>query len=365
MDHRARAIGEAVAAFIRDPGADDFESLSLRIFEHQYATNGPYRRLCRMRGVSPDSITGWRDVPPVPADAFAETPLTCHDPAIVFRTSGTSRPDARRGEHHVVDPSLYATSLLTGFRRFVLPDRERIRILSLIPGLDEAPDSSLSYMAATVLETFGDVGSGTFVSHHRALLGAFFAALEHASAEGEPVLLMGTTLGFIPVLTAAGDAGVRCILPPGSRLMDTGGTKGAGRAFDDGLLLKRYAEVFGLPPAACVNEYGMTEMLSQLYNDDLVRLIDAGWASSDDVAATRDVKRGPHWVRSWIVDPESLDKADHGVLCHFDLANCHSVAAILTEDLATRAGDAFVLEGRVPGAVARGCSIGMDEWLRT
>lgn len=364
MDHRARAIGEAVAAFIRDPGADDFESLALRVFEHQYATNEPYRRLCAMRGASPDSISRWIDIPPVPADAFAATPLACHDPAIVFRTSGTSRPDARRGEHHVVDPGLYATSLVEGFRRFVIPDREEMRILSLIPGLDEEPDSSLSYMAATVLETFGDLGSGTFVRHHRALLGAFFAALEHASAEGRPVLLLGTTLSFIPVLTAAGDAGVRCILPSGSRLMDTGGTKGAGRAFDDGLLVRRYAEVFGIPPAACVNEYGMTEMLSQLYNDDLVRLIESGFERADDHATTREVKRAPHWVRSRVLDPETLDDADHGVLCHVDLANCHSVAAILTEDLASRVGDAFVLEGRVPGAVARGCSIGMDEWLR-
>jgi hypothetical protein len=365
MDHRARAIGEAVADFIRDPGAGDFESLLLQSFEHQYAANPPYRHLCALRGVSPDAVTTWRDVPPVPAPAFAEVALTCGEPTVVFRTSGTTRSGAPRGEHHVVDPSLYATSVLAGFRRFVVPDRERMRVLSLIPTVDEAPDSSLAYMAATLLDALGDEASGTFVTRNQALLGAFLAALEHASADGTPVLLLGTTLAFIPVLTAAGDAGVRCLLPPGSRLMDTGGMKGAGRAFDDEILLSRYTEVFGIPAAACVNEYGMTELLSQLYDDGLLRLLDAGWDRADDVATSRAVKHAPHWVRSRVVDPETLDDADEGVLIHYDLANCHSVSVVLTEDQAVRTDDAFVLCGRVPGAAARGCSIAMDEWLRS
>ncbi len=365
MDERAGRIGERVRAFIRDPAADDFDVLALEVFRYQHETNPAYRSLCEGRGIAPETVTDWMRIPPVPADAFAQLALTCASPAILFRTSGTTRGGSERGIHGVVDASLYELSVTETFRHFLLPDRERLRILSLIPTLDEQPDSSLSYMTDVVLARFGGPGSGTYVRDRRALLGAFFAALARASSEGEPVLLMGTTLAFIPVLEAASEAGIRCMLPPRSRLMDTGGTKGLGREFDEERLVSRYRDVFGLHPGACVNEYGMTELFSQMYNDDLRALARHDWSS--DALTTpvrRRVKHGPHWMRSRVVDPETLADADAGIVCHYDLANCHSVMAVLTDDVGERRGDAFRLTGRRPGAAARGCSISMDEWLQ-
>ncbi len=47
-----------------------------------------------------------------------------------------------------------------------------------------------------------------------------------------------------------------------------------------------------------------------------------------------------------------------------DLANIDSVLAVRTQDLAWSAGDReFVLVGRDPGALARGCSRGVEDVL--
>ena len=58
------------------------------------------------------------------------------------------------------------------------------------------------------------------------------------------------------------------------------------------------------------------------------------------------MKRGPAWVRSAIVDPETLEPlpAGHqGLLRHYDLANLFSVSAIQTEDHAVARGNGFEL----------------------
>jgi hypothetical protein len=114
----------------------------------------------------------------------------------------------------------------------------------------------------------------------------------------------------------------------------------------------RYQTAFGIPPDLCVNEYGMTELCSQYY--------DAGYFGENTV------KQGPPWLRARVVDPETLApvaRGEVGILQHLDLANLDSVCAILTEDLAFETDNGFVLLGRAPGAMPRGCSIAMDIML--
>lgn len=374
MDERAIRLGERVKAFIRDEDADEFESLALAVFAYQHERNAAYRRFCSMRASSPDTVVRWEAIPQLPAEAFKRASIACGEAALLFHTSGTREGSERRGVHHVMDPEIYELSLAAAFRRFVLPDVEKIRVLSLVPSLAEQPDSSLSYMANEILERYGAEGSATFVADHRVMLGALFLGLDRATIERTPVLVFGTTLVLSMVMDVAKEAGLDWALAPGSRLVDTGGSKGSGRKLEERALLGRYGEVFGLPDVACVNEYGMTEMLSQLYTPDLARALRGAHATAPDtMRATgrapgtstpdRRVKVAPHWVRSRIVDPDTLEDADEGLLAHLDLANCHSVAAILTEDLGRRAEEGLELIGRHLGAESRGCSIGMDEWL--
>ena len=140
--------------------------------------------------------------------------------------------------------------------------------------------------------------------------------------------------------------------------MDTGGFKGKGRAVAPADLRAAYAERLGIPPSSCVNEYGMTEMLSQLY--------DTAFHDAADHPDPRP-KSGPAWVRSVAVDPETLaplPTGTAGLLRHIDLANVGSVPAIQTEDFGRVDEDGRVfVEGRAVAAPPRGCSLAMDMLL--
>jgi hypothetical protein len=140
--------------------------------------------------------------------------------------------------------------------------------------------------------------------------------------------------------------------------MDTGGNKGKGRMISRHGFLQscwKYLKVAGY---YCVNEYGMTEMASQFYDNVLYNR----FRRSNE----RRYKIGPAWTRTLVVDPETLTEVpagQPGLLCHFDLANCGSVMAIQTDDIGYTIGAGFEITGRAPGAEARGCALVLDEFL--
>jgi hypothetical protein len=114
----------------------------------------------------------------------------------------------------------------------------------------------------------------------------------------------------------------------------------------------------------------MTEMLSQLYDTTLRDLagreIRGGAQPGRQAGAPpRDrVFAGPPWVRTRVLDPVSLQpvpKGTPGLLCHHDLANLDSVAAILTEDEGVEVDGGIQLIGRIQGAEPRGCSLSMED----
>lgn len=332
----------------------DFNALALQVFAHQFALNQPFRRYCERRDRRPSNVQHWTGIPALPTAAFKEVALVAGDPAaatLVFRTSGTTRGRERRGTHYLLDPALYDLSLGATFHHFVLREKPRMRMLSLVPPSTELPDSSLSYMVTALIREYGTDGSGFFTTSQGGIDREPLAgALREAVAKGEPVCLLGTSLAFVRWLDGFE---LQLQLPAGSRLMDTGGFKGEQREIAPHELRQRYSERLGLSESVCVNEYGMTELCSQYYDAALVN-IDGNRAG---------LKRGPPWVRARVVDADTLapvPQGTTGILQHFDLANLDSVSAILTEDLAVELGDGFVLLGRAPGAPPRGCSIAMD-----
>ena len=340
---------------------EEFDRLARAVFAHQFACNPPYRAFCERRGVSPATVAHWGEVPAVPTDAFKAAALVCGDPAdaaAAFRTSGTTAGPERRGTHYLPDLALYDTALRAGFRAHLLPDGARPRILSLIPRPREMPDSSLSHMAGAVVADFGSAESGWYVSPEDGIdHSGLQDALQRAEAAGEPVCILGTAFALVHWLDALQEGGTRHRLPPGSRLMDTGGFKGRSREVTREELYGAVEERLGIPHAWCVNEYGMTEMSSQFYD---------GAAGSASAPGER-LHVGPPWVRTQATDPETLRPLPHGetgVLRHFDLANLGSVMAIQTADLGVTSPDGFRVLGRARGAQARGCSLAMDDLLR-
>lgn len=359
VDVLREELGEVLRAGVDEPLPEyRFQELALGVFRHQYETNPVYRALCRRRGAEPGELSSWEDVPPVPTRAFKEVPLVSGPGDRVeriFRTSGTTGGRGHRGEHHVVDLALYHEALLPNFRAHLLPDEARLPFVSLIPPGPEVPDSSLSHMVEVGARYLAAPGGGWFVDaggHLR--FRDLTATLEDLAAEGRPVLVLATAFALVHWFERLESEGRRHRLPSGSRLMETGGFKGRSRQLSRDELYRTIHRLLGIPPERVVNEYGMTELLSQFYEPTL----------REPHGPRRHVP--PPWVRTRVLDPttlEPLPDGRSGILAHFDLANLHSVAHVLTEDQGVVEGDGFRVLGRASGAEPRGCSLAMDELM--
>jgi hypothetical protein len=343
-------LGVINAWHSRGEALDDaaFNDLALRLFAYQLRHNVPYARYCARLGVmDPES---WEEIPAVPAAAFKDAPITTFEPAaaaLTFETSGTTV--GTPGRHYMETAALYDAALTAGFDRFMLSDGARLRYFNLVPTAADRPQSSLGYMMARVAEQRGDGKTGWYLRGDRLLFAEFCDDVRGAIAEGRPVCIAATAFALLHLLDALDEGGLRLELPPGSRVMETGGFKTRTRAVAREELYASVCDRLSIPEHAIVAEYGMTELTSQYY---------------DDVATRR--KGGPPWLRTRVVGPErrTLLKGDVGSLLHVDLANRSSCIAVQTEDLGVQYDDGFVLLGREQDAPPRGCSLDA-EGLRT
>ncbi len=283
----------------------------------------------------------------------------------VFRTSGTT--SGARGAHPFRDLSLYDRAARAAADAALFPDlaargaqRRTMRLVVLAPRESEAPDSSLSYMLARFAEWYGDPREGgvTYAFEDGAVDGdALTAALGRAARDAAPVALLGTSFAFVFAEDALGTR--RFALPPGSRVMQTGGFKGRTRTLEPEEMRALLCGRYGVPDAHVIAEYGMTELSSQLYEGTLADALGGG------PVAPRAL-RVPPWVRATPVDPETLEPVapgEVGVLRLDDPANLDSVCAVQTSDLARCVEGGLALIGRAPGAVPRGCSLAIEEAL--
>ena len=324
----------------------------MRIHAAQRKANPLLRRFWDAAADHPP--TSWRDVPPVPATAFKDVAI-CSDPAeAVFRTSGTSMGTGRRGEHHVASLDLYRAAARGHYRAALFEGIESALLVSLVPAPHEAPDSSLGAMAGFVA---GEPEVSRTVWAFDAARGVRMGAFRDAVADAtQPVVLLATAFALVHLLDALGAPGLG--LPEGSRIMETGGFKGKVAHVDRADLYERVANRLGVPQAFVVNEYGMTELLSQAYD---------GIAGRAPPIEAR-VHRFPPWVRMQALDPVSLEPlppGEQGLLAIFDLANAGSACHVLTQDMGLLGKDGAVrLRGRASGAEARGCSLAAESFVR-
>jgi hypothetical protein len=328
-----------------------FEALALALFRFQHAANAAYRRICDAFEVDPGRVRRWSEIPAVPTGAFKRARLACFPPereVAQFRSSGTTTEQP--GVLHLDTLELYEASLLATFGAFICPDVERIRFAVLAPSGRDAPHSSLSHMFEVALRRFGAPGSGFCA---RADGWDAVGVIAELSATREPVAVVGTAFAFVHLLDALGP-GARLRLPEGSRAMETGGFKGRSREVSRAELHGAIAERLGIPAHRIVNQYGMCELGSQFYEPSLR----TGRATA--------VKHVPPWVRTRVVDPETLaDVAPgaRGMLVHYDLANTGSVLAVQTSDAGRRVDGGFEVLGRLAGVEAKGCSLAADALL--
>ena len=304
-------LQQRILAFING-APDDFDALAMEVFAFQYKQNPVYRAYCDRQ----PAVKHWQDIPAVPTSAFKDFAIVCfpvEEAVATFHTSGTTRDKA--GNHHFKTLELYEA----GARPNFIAHLGNLPALSLIP--DDA-HSSLAFMAKL-----------------------FQPQRFHTDAT-EPVTVLGTAFAFMNLF----DAGRRAQFPAGSRAMETGGYKGRSREVPKRELHRLIHERLGIE--YIINEYGMTELSTQFY----------------DERPGSDIKDVPHWSRVLIIDPTTGKEArpgERGLIRIFDLANLWSAMCIQTEDLGIGYEEGrFEVLGRAAGAEVRGCSLNAES-LRT
>ena len=327
MDLRARLLN-----WMRG-GHGDFAAVALEVFGFQFERNIPYRRYCEALGKTPEAVASWREIPALPTDVFKlpgmalhcfpESEVTGH-----FLTSGTT--SETKGKHEYRDLELYAASALGAWRELGLPHLEKPWFFS--QRATDAPHSSLVRM----FEILDNQGTWLIDSEGRIAAEKFLPE--------QPAAILGTSIALVK----ACDETEPLQLAEGSWIFETGGSKGLKKSFTPTEVRARLSAHFGVPESRILNEYGMTELFSQFYK----------WGNAE-------THQGPPWVGIRIMDVHSGAPAKTGEVGYLeiiDLANLDTVAAIRTQDLAIAVGEReFILLGRDPAAVARGCSRGVAD----
>ncbi len=356
------SIEARVLEFIRAPGGEAaFAELALEVFAHQYARVPMYRAFCDARRADPTQVHTYEAIPALPADAFKHGLCTVTAPVREFLSSGTTGAGELRSRHALASLVTYETSAMRWFDAMVMADTPGpSAVLVLGPTAATHPHSSLGQMFTWCVERSanGDV-LAALDAEGRADIGSALAWLEARAAASAPVLVLAVSSALTALLEAVRDRGAPRRLPADSRIVDTGGRKGGARVMSAAGLLTAAWRWLHVPAYLCVNEYGMTEMLSQFYDDALESRVSG--------RLTRLAMIAPPWVRTRIVDPASLEplpQGETGLLRHFDLANWESVSALQTLDLGRSVGRGFELCGRAEGTDTRGCSALVAEVVR-
>lgn len=323
------------------PGDDAaFDGLARAAFEHQTGWGGVYATFA-------DGVPWrcWRAAPLLPIAAFCLAPVTAFNPSeaeAVFVSSGTTAQTGQSpARHHVRSLDLYRSLSAEGFRRAL--GAGPVVLACHLPGYAErGAASSLVSMADHLVATVGAEGSGFFLDD----TAPFERALVASRATGTPLLLLGAAFGLLDLAETG-----RWRLPPGARVIETGGMKTRRRELPRSDLHAALADGFGLGVDRIGSEYGMAELTSQ------------GWAVSGGRYAA------PPWMRVRALDPAAFDRGEMrdaargtpGRLAVVDLGNVYSAPFLATDDRAiVHADGTFEVLGRMPDTSLRGCNFLLD-----
>ena len=356
------SIVDQVLRFISAPDANAFEPVALAVFRYQYDSVPAYREYCRRSEATPDTVSTLRQIPPVSTLAFKYAALESRTegPATprLFLTSGTTIGKDERGRHLVRWPDVYRASAIAHFRRMMFPDGRRLAMLALHPTADQMEESSLSQMISWCIEEFGRdanfcAASRTGVDFTRAI-----SFLRDCVGAAQPVCILATTAALAMTFAAMRASGTAFELPSGSRVMDTGGAKGQALPLSADEVVAEAQRLMGIAPAMVINEYGMTEMCSQLYDA-------TPFNSAFDAPPASRIKLAPPWLRAFALDPLTLSpipEGQVGLLSFFDLANVGSVSALMTEDVGIVRDGAVRVLGRAAASDPRGCALAIEQF---
>ena len=372
MREDSKMITDEILQFIENnaqekqtnPDIDEaiYNELALKLFQYQFKHNKAYKKFCQARKRTPLTVKRWIDIPPMPIQGYKKLTLSCEpieEVEAVFMTSGTTNPE-EKGKNHHHDLTVWDASMKGPFKRFVMPDYEKMTIFVLSPAEDLNQNSSLSRYLSNAVSYFGTGHSEFFFNEEGLNFERLVSQLKKCEEKREPVMLMGASFAYVHILDYLKERRIQFRLPEKSRIFDTGGFKGQSREVDMKQLYTEFQTYFQIGRDKCINMYGMTELSSQIYDQTIL-------SSYLYPSVLHDKAAGP-WIKTVILNTETLEpvqEGEKGVIAHYDLANWNSCLALLTEDLGYQTENGFVLLGRIKDSEARGCSIAVDQLIQS
>ena len=276
------------------------------------------------------TIQDLNDIPLLPIDAFKHNIIKTEDweHQTIFKSSGTTK--AFRSQHYIKDLSLYHAILKANFSEFF---NEEYIILALLPSYIENGDSSLVEMVR-YLSSHYNSKDNFFLYNHNELNERILSELNR----GRKLILFGVTFALIDFAEQY-KIDNRLL-----KIIYTGGMKNRKREMDSKTIYKALKSSF--PNSIIASEYGMTELSSQAYS-----------INDNDISykAGRTLRIIPKQLTDPLNTAPDYKTAQLGFI---DLANIHSCAFVLTNDLClTKPNQEFQLLGRMSRSDIRGCHL--------
>ena len=356
-------VFEQVLSYIDSPEPTRFDSIALTVFRYQAAHVPVYRAYLASLHIDPLTVGSLEGIPHISTLAYkyARIENALHPKSStsrVFLTSGTTIGRADRGRHLVPDPEIYRVSASRHLRQMMFPDGARLTMLALHPTADLMPESSLAQMISWCIDEFGDGDAFCAATPQSVDTSGAIWFLRTAQRRHRPVCILGTSASCALLFDALRLNALRISLSAGSRLMDTGGAKGQRSPLSPEQVAVAAHELLGIQPPLVINEYGMTEMCSQLYDA-------TSFNSEFETPTGLGMKLAPPWLRPAALDPITLKPnagGQPGLLAFFDLANVGSISALMTEDVGIVRGNAVMVLGRAAAADPRGCALAIEQF---
>ena len=307
----------------------DFDNHAIDLFRYQAVNNPVYRAYLNHLSVNPAHISTIRDIPFLPIEFFKYHPVKTGNwqPATTFTSSGTT--GLVRSQHHLLNLDFYHRHAQQIFAQQFGPLAGKT-IVALLPSYLERQGSSLVSMVDYFIKQSNTPDSGFYLHN----LDELVALLQNIRQTDE-VFLFGVTFALLDLAEQ-----YRLDLGPVT-VIETGGMKGRREEIIKDELYEILHRRLGV--RQIYSEYGMTELLSQVYGRQ---------GKFPQIRAMRVLIRD-------INDPFTyLPAGKTGGINIIDLANAHSCAFIETKDLGRLHPDGtFEVLGRFDNADLRGCNL--------
>lgn len=310
---------------------EEFDSLAMEVFHFQAKNNKVYSEFITALNLDPSDIRSVSDIPFLPISFFKNKKVVSgeFDAEVSYKSSGTSGMD--RSVHYIRKLALYKSSFISSFSLFY-DDPANITIYALLPSYIERNDSSLVYMADTLIKKNRMGKGGFFLDNYPELI----SRINKSKEKGEKILLLGVSFALLELAEKFSPD------LSGLIVMETGGMKGRRKEIIREELHHILCSRMNIDSVH--SEYGMTELLSQ------------AWSEGDGIF------RSPPWMRISMRDPldtmSSVADGRTGGINIIDLANIYSCSFIETSDLGIINDDGlFEVIGRFDSSDIRGCNL--------